>query len=87
MIAIEKRLQVTAQTMADRKWTAVDRDWTKSESDKMGLSEEQQNAAFAATDQNAISVIEGAAGSGKPKRRLIHINAAAYALVHLSKRL
>ena len=65
MIAIEKRLQSTARMMADRKWTAVDRSWTKSESDKMVLSEEQQHAAFAATNQSAISVIEGAAGSGK----------------------
>jgi conjugative relaxase-like TrwC/TraI family protein len=53
MIAIEKRLQSTARMMADRKWTAVDRSWTKSESDKMVLSEEQQHAAFAATNQSA----------------------------------
>lgn len=65
MIAIEKRLQVTAQKMADRKWTALDPEWVKSKCSELGLSEEQQNAALAATDQSAICVISGAAGSGK----------------------
>jgi conjugative relaxase-like TrwC/TraI family protein len=65
MIAIEKRLQVTAQKMADRKWAALDPEWVKSKCSELGLSEEQQNAALAATDQSAICVISGAAGSGK----------------------
>jgi conjugative relaxase-like TrwC/TraI family protein len=65
MIAIEKRLQVTARKMADRKWAALDPNWIKSKCDEMGLSEEQQNAALAATNDCAISVISGAAGSGK----------------------
>jgi ATP-dependent exoDNAse (exonuclease V) alpha subunit len=65
MIAIEKRLQVTARKMADRKWAALDQNWVKSKCDEMGLSEEQQNAALAATSDSAICVISGAAGSGK----------------------
>jgi conjugative relaxase-like TrwC/TraI family protein len=65
MIAVEKRLQVTARKMADRKWAALDPNWVKSKCDEIGLSEEQQNAALAATNDCAISVISGAAGSGK----------------------
>jgi conjugative relaxase-like TrwC/TraI family protein len=65
MIAIEKRLQVTARKMGDRKWAALDQNWVKTKCDEMGLSEEQQNAALAATDDSAICVISGAAGSGK----------------------
>ena len=51
--------------MADRKWAALDQNWVKSKCDEMGLSEEQQNAALAATNDSAICVIFGAAGSGK----------------------
>lgn len=65
MIAIEKRLQATARQMADRKWAALDQNWVKSKCDEMGLSAEQQNAALAATNDSAICVISGAAGSGK----------------------
>lgn len=65
MIAIEKRLQVTARKMADRKWATVDHAWVKSKCDHIGLSEEQLNAALAATDDSAICMISGAAGSGK----------------------
>lgn len=65
MIAIEKRLQVTARKMADRKWAALDPNWVESKCDAIGLSEEQKNAALAATNDCAISVISGAAGSGK----------------------
>jgi len=65
MIEIEKRIQVTAKKLSSRKWASVDPQRIEDCCKQRGLSDEQQNAVFAAANGNAISVCEGAAGSGK----------------------
>ncbi|MGY3355084.1 conjugative relaxase-like TrwC/TraI family protein [Bradyrhizobium sp. GM0.4] len=65
MIAIEKNLLKTARTLAQRSWTQLDQEQINDECRRRGLSDEQRQAALAATDQRALAIVEGAAGSGK----------------------
>ncbi|MBR2120137.1 relaxase domain-containing protein [Rhodopseudomonas palustris] len=65
MIAIEKSLLKTAQSLAQRHWAAIDEQMINDECRRRGLSDEQRQAALAATDQRALAIVEGAAGSGK----------------------
>jgi ATP-dependent exoDNAse (exonuclease V) alpha subunit len=65
MIAIEKNLLKTASSLAQRDWTAVDPKQVEAEFRRRGLSDEQLQAALAATDGRALAIVEGAAGSGK----------------------
>lgn len=65
MIAIEKNLLRTARTLAQRRWTEIDRNRIEEECDRRGLSPEQRAAALAATDARSLTIVEGAAGSGK----------------------
>lgn len=65
MIAIEKNILKTARTLAQRGWIEVDRKQIDQECDRRGLSEEQRQAALAATDGRSLAIVEGAAGAGK----------------------
>jgi hypothetical protein len=65
MIAIEKSLLKTAQSLAQRSWAEIDTQKINAECRRRGLSDEQRRAALAATDQRALAIVEGAAGSGK----------------------
>ncbi len=65
MIAIEKNLLKTARTLAQRGWTKIDRHQIEEECNRRGLSDDQQEAALAATDGRSLAIVEGAAGAGK----------------------
>lgn len=65
MIAIEKNILKTAHLLSKRRWTAIDQKQVENECLRRGLSDEQLQAALSATDDRSLSIIEGAAGSGK----------------------
>jgi conjugative relaxase-like TrwC/TraI family protein len=65
MIAIEREVVAMAQDLASRSWHAVDLKQTAERCAAAGLSMEQTEAALAACSGNAITIIEGAPGSGK----------------------
>ncbi len=65
MLAIEREVVAMAQELASRSWHAVDLKRTAERCVAAGLSAEQTEAAIAACGGNAISIIEGAPGSGK----------------------
>ena len=65
MVAIEKNLLKAARTLAQRRWTEIDRRKIEDECVRRGLSDEQRSAALAATDGRSLAIVEGAAGSGK----------------------
>lgn len=65
VIAIERNLLALAQKQSKRRWASVDSAYITAESVRRGLSEEQREAVLAATDHQALTVISGAAGSGK----------------------
>ncbi|KQT12631.1 MULTISPECIES: MobF family relaxase [Bradyrhizobium] len=65
MLAIEREVVAMAQDLASRSWHAVDLTRIAERCVAIGLSTEQTEAAIAACGGNAISIIEGAPGSGK----------------------
>lgn len=65
MLAIEREVVAMAQELASRSWHAVDLERTAERCMAAGLSAEQTEAAIAACGANAISIMEGAPGSGK----------------------
>jgi conjugative relaxase-like TrwC/TraI family protein len=65
MIAIEREVVATAQSLASRSWQAVDRDDLAIRCKAARLSAEQTEAVSAAADGSAIAIIEGAPGAGK----------------------
>jgi len=65
MIAIERDLVATASRLAEQRGAGIDPADIKARSAAYGLSTEQTFTAEAATRPTAITVIEGAPGSGK----------------------
>jgi hypothetical protein len=65
MLAIEREVVDLAQHLTNKTWRAVDQDWLANRCKSFGLSTEQTEAALAATSNSAISIVEGAPGSGK----------------------
>ena len=65
MIAVERNLLNTARSLAQRDWAGVDQKQVEAECRRRGLSDEQLQAALAATDRRSFAIVEGAAGSGK----------------------
>lgn len=65
MIAIERNLLTVTQRLSRRHWTRADPKRVEQISQNYGLSEEQTAAAYAATDNKSLVIVEGAAGSGK----------------------
>jgi hypothetical protein len=64
MLAIEREVVATAQSLAVRSWRAVHPDDRASRCKTAGLSAEQTEAAFAAAAGTAIAIVEGAPGAG-----------------------
>lgn len=65
MLAIEREVVATAQSLASRPWQIIDRDDLAIRCKAARLSAEQTEAVSAATDGSAIAIIEGAPGAGK----------------------
>lgn len=65
MIKIERNLRTLAEQQSKQRWASVDHAYIVLESERRGLSGEQRSAVLAATDGQALTVISGAAGSGK----------------------
>lgn len=65
MLAIEREVVKRAQHLAEMTWRAVDQDRLADRCKSFGLTAEQTDAVLAATTDSAISIIEGAPGSGK----------------------
>lgn len=65
MLAIEREVVDLAQHLTNKTWHAVDQERLTSRCKSFGLSTEQTEAALAATSISAISLVEGAPGSGK----------------------
>ncbi|MBX9845780.1 MAG: relaxase domain-containing protein [Xanthobacteraceae bacterium] len=65
MLAIERAVVASAQTLASRPWHAIDRGKMETRCMAAGLSAEQTGAVLTACDNSAIAIIEGAPGSGK----------------------
>jgi conjugative relaxase-like TrwC/TraI family protein len=65
MIAIEREVVATAQSLASRSWQAVDQAELATRCKAARLSAEQTEAVSAAADGSAIAIIEGASGAGK----------------------
>lgn len=65
MIAIEREVVTMAQDLASRTWQSVDLKQIAERCATAGLSAEQTEAVLSACKGNAITIIEGAPGSGK----------------------
>lgn len=65
MIAIEQNLLKEAKRLANRRFEPIDPARIERKCMLRGLSEEQRQAALAATDDRCLAIVEGAAGSGK----------------------
>jgi len=65
MIAIEQKLLKGAKRLAHRRFEPTDPARVERECELRGLSDEQRQAALAATDDRCLAIVEGAAGSGK----------------------
>jgi len=65
MVAIERELLDASRRLVVKPWMAPDRARLQKLCDSFGLSGEQRDAVFAATEANAIAIVEGAAGAGK----------------------
>jgi conjugative relaxase-like TrwC/TraI family protein len=65
MVAIEREVVATAQSLASRSWQAVDLDDLAIRCKAARLSAEQTEAVSAAAGGTAIAIIEGAPGAGK----------------------
>jgi conjugative relaxase-like TrwC/TraI family protein len=65
MLVIEREIVKRAQQLSEKTWHAVDQDRLSDHCKSFGLSAEQTDAVLAATTGSAISIIEGAPGSGK----------------------
>jgi conjugative relaxase-like TrwC/TraI family protein len=65
MVAIEREVVTTAQSLAVRSWRAVDPDDLAARCKTARLSAEQTDAVSAAAGGTAIAIVEGAPGAGK----------------------
>jgi conjugative relaxase-like TrwC/TraI family protein len=65
IIAIEREVVEQAQTLAGRAWHGVDLELAAQQCNAAGLNVEQTEGVLGAIGDSAISIIEGAPGSGK----------------------
>jgi conjugative relaxase-like TrwC/TraI family protein len=65
MIAVEQNLLKEARRLTNRRFEPIDPARIERECELRNLSDEQRQAALAATDDRCLAIVEGAAGSGK----------------------
>ncbi|SNT32480.1 conjugative relaxase domain-containing protein, TrwC/TraI family [Tardiphaga sp. OK246] len=74
MVAIERDLLKIGRREAKRRWAGVDPAVIEQECIRRGLSGEQRSAVLAATSADALTIVSGAAGSGKTTALKIVVN-------------